>query len=185
MPNFQRYFPGAIIILSITATLAPAGLENRIPEDSTLIIPGKGAEKVLLGDDAGTLLRRRGTPDRIARFEQPKELFEHIYAMPMELKIPFDLIYYFRECSCTVFLYRDKVSAVAGVPASRVTDLPVELDGGIDLLILRYGNEGMIVKQKGKNKAYLFPNLGMALFDDEGDGSIDLYIVFPQREEMP
>jgi len=186
MSMFYRHlFLTALFTAATAAVFAAPGMEGRIPADPTLVIPGKGAEKVLLGEDAGSVIRRRGTPDRIARFDSREELFERVYAMPLELKIPYDMIYYYRERACAVFLHRGKVTAVAGIPDSRVTDLPADLDRGMENFILNYGNEGMLVKQRDRNRAYIFPRRGITLFDDGGDDDLDLYLIFTPGAAAP
>jgi hypothetical protein len=161
--------------------LAAQDLSSRLRDDETLVVPGRGAERLLIAEGADAVAARMGTPERIARFDVTGELFEKVYKMPADLKIPYDMIYYYRAKKCVVFLHQGKVSAIAGLSNSRVTDLPADLSRGVERFIFSYGNDGLAVAEKGRNRAYIYGRLGIALFDDGANDGIDMYLVFKAR----
>ncbi len=176
----------AIALVALCAFAAPAqDISSRLRDDETLVVPGKGAEKLLLADGADVVIGTLGTPERIARFDRAGDLFENVYSMRVDLKIPYDLVYYYQSKKCVVFIHGGKVSAIAGFSGGRITDLPADLSRGVERFILGYGNDGMAVKEKGHHRAYIFGKAGIAVFDDGADGSIDMFLVFKAQSTSP
>ena len=169
------------LILCTPVTIPAQDLSERLRADETLIVPGIGAEKLLLSDSAADVASRKGTPERIARFAATEELFTTIFNLPTELKIPYNMIYYYNENKCAIFFHDNRITAIAGLNTNRVTDLPSDLNRGMDSFIFNYGNQGMELKEKSANRACLYPERGIAVFDDGKDGRIDLYLVFPAK----
>lgn len=184
-PAAGHITPLICILLAFALSATAQDLAPRLLSDETLVIPGRGAEKLLIAEDAGAVAARLGTPERIARFGATGELFEKVYKMPVDLKIPYDMIYYYQAKKCVVFLHQGKVSAIAGLSNARVTDLPADLSRGVERFILNYGNAGMAVAEKGGNRAYLFGRLGIALFDDGANDGIDMFLVFKAQAPSP
>ncbi len=172
-----------VVLLIPAVTLPAQDLTQRLRSDETLIIPGIGAEKLLLSDSAAGVASLKGSPDRTARFRTTEEIFGTIYKLQTDLKIPYDMIYYYNEKKCVVFLHDSRVSAIAGFSSNRVTDLSVDLGKGMDNFIFSYGNLGMEIKEKASNRACLFAERGIAVFDDGRDGKIDMYLIFRAREK--
>ncbi len=179
LPQRKRTFAlHFFIVVSLLAIAASTDIQNRIIADETLIIPGLGAEKASLGESMGSIIARLGTPLRTAKIENAGEVFQTIFHVASEVKIPFDAIYYYGDERGIFFLHQNSVSAIAGNPKNRVTDSAVSLDKGIQNCIFHYGNEGLTIVPKGKHRAYFYFQKGIALFDDNSDDDIDLYVVF-------
>lgn len=175
------------IALSLLAA-ASADMQNRIIADETLIILGIGAEKASLGESASTIIARLGSPRRTAKAESNGEVFQTVFNLKADLKIPFDAIYYYGEGKGIFFFHQNALSAIAGGAKNRVTDQAVLLGKGVQQFIFHYGNAGLAIVPKGKHRAYCYFQKGIALFDDNGDDGIDLYVVFrpmiaPQGQE--
>ncbi len=166
------------IAAALLALAASSDMHNRIATDDTLIIPGIGAEKILLGETSETVIARRGAPLRTVKAETTGEVFQNIFNVKSDLKIPFDAIYYYGEGKGIFFLHMNIVSAIAGSARNRVTVDAVFLEKGVQQFIFHYGNEGLMTVPKGKHTAYCYPRKGIALFDDDGNDGIDLYMVF-------
>lgn len=165
----------AVFLLAGTAS---PDLHNRITSDETLIVPGFGAEKVALGENSGQIIARLGTPLHTVKAENRGEIFQTIFNVKADLKIPFDSIYYYGEGKGIFFLHQNAVSAIAGSPKNRVTYGAVSLDKGVQQFIFHYGNEELTIIPKGKHRAYCYFQKGIALFDDNSDDGADLYVVF-------
>jgi hypothetical protein len=170
------------IFLAATALLT-AGMPReevliKLRVDSTLVVPGNGAEEVVLGDTAAEVVRHKGHPGRVAGSRQVKDLFKDIYGQEVPVKILFEKILYYKSGQTAVFIGEGKAVAVAGYNRHRVTIDAVAIDSGIEHFIFNYGNEGLLLFSKGEHRLYVYPKRGIALADDGGDGTIDMYIVF-------
>jgi hypothetical protein len=137
-----------------------------------------GAEGILLGDTPRELAALPFGADKEASFDRAKDLFADIYPEKVNLKIPYSKIYYYEARRFAVFLYRETVTAIAGMNTARVTADSVGLENGIQHFMFNYGNEGLDVVMKNSHRLLIYRSLGIAVADDEGDGTIDMYIVF-------
>jgi hypothetical protein len=153
-------------------------VQNRLTADETLIVPGVGAEKCLIGEDIAALETRLGNPQRRVKHTKTEEVFQHIFAIPCEVKIPFDAIYYYGEGKGIFFLHHNTIAAIAGSAKNRVTSNAVSLEKGVQQFVFHYGNNQLTQMQKGRHRAYLYHRKGIAVFDDDGNDGINLYIVF-------
>lgn len=167
-----------ILVFPVFAIANSTDAQNRLIADETLIVPGIGAEKILLGDTAQTVIARWGAPVRTVKLSKTEETFENIFSIKTDLKIPFDAIYYYGDGKGIFFIHQNIVSAIAGNARSRVTADAVPLDKGVQQFIFHYGNESLMTVHKGKHAAYCYPRKGIAVFDDDGNDGIDLYVVF-------
>lgn len=60
-----------------------------------------------------------------------------------------------------------------------MTDEAVKLQDGADSFIINYGNSGLRIITEGSHRIYIYRDLGIAIFDDYGDDTIDMYLIFP------
>ncbi|MCX7678794.1 MAG: hypothetical protein N2316_06210 [Spirochaetes bacterium] len=170
----------ALILTCFSAVVygSSHNLSNRVQNDETLVIPGIGAEKVLIDDNKENVIARLGSPIRVVTFENAQEVFTTIFQLPPELHIPFEDIYYYGNEHGIIFFHKGNVSAIGGFAKKRVTHDGVSLENGIQRVIFHYGNEELLTLAKGKHRAYIYFQKGIALFDDNGDDGIDLYLIF-------
>jgi hypothetical protein len=175
-----------IVTLSVSQLLSQSTRDQRamIKADGSLVVPGIGAEKILLGEYAKEILTIKGYPDRIASFSERKELFAEIFELDSPVKIYFDKIYYYRSKDAIVFIENSIISSIIGLNSYRITDDAVNLNNGTEYFIFNYGNTGMRTLSKKENRIYLYEALGIAVVDDRNDNTIDMYIIFmrPKRE---
>ena len=159
-------------------------LENKIPGNRELIVPGIGAETVLLHqnitDVAGIF---SGYQYKLSKFKKIKDIFKDIYNIKISLNIQYDKIYHYDSRQCTFFSYKDKISAIIGLNSHRVTNDSVDLKRGIEYFVFHYGNKDMIIKKRGNHKIYIYYKIGIALIDDNSDNSIDMFIIFPVKKK--
>ncbi len=165
----------ALVALAQQSPVTPAMVRS----DTALIAPGMGAEGVLLGDTQKELAALSFSADKEASFDEPKDLFADIYGESVNLKIPYSKIYYYETRRFVVFMNRDAVTAIAGMNTGRVTADSVGLENGMQHFMFNYGNEGLAIVTKNPHRLLIYRSLGIAVADDEGDGTIDMYIVFP------
>lgn len=138
--------------------------------DSYLIVPGKSAEGYILGADiinnsSMTVLKEKKSISEIL----------NVNILP---ELRFDSVLYIRD-SHALLVKDNKIVAIAGLKiAKRVTSDAVLLSKGIDNFIMNYGNEGLKIVMSGNHKAYIYKDSGIAVFDDNNDNIIDMYLVF-------
>lgn len=155
---------------------------ERIARDETLIIPGVGSNGVILGEDINEIINRFGR--RNFRISQPggtRELFKEVFKVASATKIYFNSIYYNDERKSAACVYHDRVVAVIGFDDKCVTIDSVNMRNGIKSYIFHYGNRNLSVIRGGSNGIYIYPELGIAAFDDGMDDTIDMFIVFPSH----
>ncbi len=167
-----------ILAIPVLALETSPDVAHRITSDETLIIAGTGAEKALLGETAQAVIARRGAPLRMVTLSKNEEAFEHIFLVKTELKIPFDAIYFYGDGKGIFFLHHNTITAIAGSAKNRVTSDAVSLEKGVQHFVFHYGNDKLTQLTKGRHRAYLYLRKGIAVFDDEGNDGIDLYLVF-------
>lgn len=174
------------LLLSILLTLQGGVLlKEKLREDASLVAPGTGSEKIILGDNAETVIKIKGYPDSVAEFDNAKDLFSHVFRIDSSVKILFTKIYYYTAKKYVVFLNKNTVSALAGLGSSGITPEAINLERGIGYFIFGYGNNELAVLSKSGDrkgdKIYIYQELGIALADDGDDDVIDMYIVFPDH----
>jgi hypothetical protein len=137
--------------------------------DPYLVIPGKSAEGYCLGDkfegSVSVLSPVTGIISAVLNAENFPE-------------IKFDSVFYMKE-SFALFLKDKVIVAIAGFRIEKhVTSDAVLLSKGVDNFILNYGNSGLTIIAKGNHKIYLYKKSGIAVFDDNSDNIIDMFLVF-------
>jgi hypothetical protein len=172
------------LLLLITVGLLSAAPINKNPaeiirSDETLIIPGIGGERIVMGMNISDVISQNGCPEKIADFREGKELFEHIFKIDSPKKIRFDKIFYYKSNNYIVFFRNQMVSAVIGLNTNRITNEFVSLNSGVEYFIFCYGNSGLDLLKKDRNLIYIYSKFGIAIVDDNGDDKIDMYMVFP------
>jgi hypothetical protein len=89
----------------------------------------------------------------------------------------------YRRNRYALFTDNGIVQAVAGLsPADRITDDAVKLTDGADSFIMNYGNSGLNIVNKDGHRIYIYRKMGIAIFDDNSDDSIDMYLIFPPEK---
>jgi hypothetical protein len=153
--------------------------KEKILGDSALIAPGFGSEGIVLGEEMVKVAQRFGKSRfRISKPKMVNELFTHVFKVAGPVKIYFDTIYYNEDHKCAACVFRGNVVAVIGFENSRTTTDDVNIQSGADNFIFNYGNRNLKVLTGGMNKIYIYPELGIAVIDDNKNDTIDVYFVF-------
>ncbi len=172
----------SILLLFFLSSIANVPSETNLRNDYSLIVPGIGAERVLINDNVQRVVSLLGSPESVSRFDKTQELFKSVFEVESPKKIFFDRLYYYTQQKVIVLFQKGSVSGIIGLSSSRITTESVSLDKGVEYFIFNYGNNKLIVlsggAKKKRDKIYLFSNLGLAIGDDGDDDSIDFYIVF-------
>ena len=138
--------------------------------DKSLIIPGKSAEGYMLGE----LIEESVLSTCL---ENEKSISE-IMGIELFSDLKFDCISSDNKTS-VIFLKNGIIVAIAGVKTERrITSDGVLLSRGVDDFILNYGNSRLLNFSTGKHRVYLYKDSGIAIFDDNCDNSIDMYLIF-------
>lgn len=167
----MRTLPCLIIYsIFILSCASPKNSTNEI--DRNLVIPGKTAEGYNLGDRPENIKPvKAGTTDNIGK----------ILDLDCFSSIQFDSYVYNRDTS-VIFLHNGIITAIAGLKTERrITSDAVPLSRGIDNFILNYGNSGLVIKSRKKNKVYYYKIMGIAVFNDNNDNTIDMYLILPKQ----
>lgn len=173
-----------VIFCIFSVISSPGSLPEKIKTDINLIVPGVGAENASLKDESGILISIKGYPDSVSKFEETKDLFHHVFGIDSRIKIYFNRIYYYEKQKSVFFINDNIITAIAGMTNSRITSDSIALKKGIEYFIFGYGNNKLtvLIKSDDKNRGriYLYQENGIAVFDDEDDDIIDMYVVFPK-----
>lgn len=138
--------------------------------DRYLIIPGKTAEGYNLYDKITEDISKRGLTE--------KKKLSDIFDVEVLPDLQFENVVYVRD-SHALFLNNHMIVAIAGFKITkRVTSEAVLLSKGVDNFIINYGNDGLRIITHGRHKAYIYQETGIAVFDDNSDNAIDMYLVF-------
>lgn len=186
-----KYLLFLSVLLMITyATIIAAerltDARGKILQDGRLIVPGVGSNSMLLGEDIDDVIKHFGRKAfRISSPGGTGELFKQVFNVSSNTKIYFNSIYYNDDRKSAACVYRDRVVAIIGFDNDCITIDTVDLKNGINSYIFHYGNRNLSLIKGGANGIYLYPELGIAVADDGMDDTIDLYIVFPSRGDMP
>jgi len=151
-----------------------------IRKDSSLIIPGKGSERIMLGDSISSAQKFLSANSyTLSVYKNTKDIFNDIFQIKTAEKIFFDKIYHYTSSGVILFTCKKTVSAIAGLQNRKVTSDAVGIADGSDNFIFNYGNSGLEIKNRGRHVVYVYRSLGIAIFDDNNDNSIDMYLIFP------
>jgi len=157
-----------IVIVSIFACTSAD--KAAVKTDINLIVPGIRAE----GFDLGQEIRK----EDYKVYESRETNIADILGTDNFADIKFDSL--IRNGNASIlFLEKGVITAIAGLTIERrTTSDAVLLSRGIDNFILNYGNSGLSIV-KGKNHSiYIYKKSGIAVFDDNNDNTIDMYLIF-------
>ena len=138
--------------------------------DINLIIPGKTAEGYTLGD-------RVDNKSETVYLKDSEDVGD-LMNLDCFSELRFDSFIY-KNSTSVLFLNKGIIIAIAGLKIERrTTSDAVLLSKGIDNFILNYGNKGLSTFTIGSHRVYYYRELGIAVFNDDNDNSIDMYIIF-------
>lgn len=167
-----------LISLSIIAQDSEL-LIQRIYSDESLVIPGIGAEKIILHDNTAKLDKvYSGYNYKVAKVHKNEDIFKNVFKLNSGIKLQFNEIRYYKNNKVIVFIKNNIVEAIASLEMDRVTIDPIDLSQGVSNFILHYGNTDLQILKDGNNSAYAYTTKGIVLFDDNNDDVIDIYLVF-------
>ncbi len=138
--------------------------------DTDLIIPGKQAEGFLIDTtiESGSLRVYTAKNNDLSK----------ITTISLFSGLIFDSLA-FHDNSHILFIKNNTIIAIAGlVIEKKITSDAVLLSRGIDNFVFNYGNKDLVIFKIKDNTAYIYRNSGIAVFDDNSDNIIDMYIVF-------
>lgn len=168
----------AAIVICVLLQQNGINISERLSFDESLVLPGVGAEKMEIGKAVGQL-------DRVYKADQYKyvkvngaDLFQDVFHVRCDYHIRYTSIRYYKNSKAVFFINDSRIEAIAGLSNERVTDNMVELAKGAEYFIMNYGNKSLDRIKEGLNTIYIYPSLGIAVVDDDGDDSIDIFIVF-------
>lgn len=154
----------------MSCSTGPEETENK---DITLVIPGKYAEGFTLseaasGDERASMIDTTSMPEVLSSLGAGNQIPSFKFSRIIYLRNRYAL---FKENGIT--------QAIAGLsPAGRVTADAVKLTDGADSFIVNYGNSGLTIVNNESHRIYIYKKMGIAIFDDNSDDSIDMYLIF-------
>ena len=164
-------FKGTIIITCLVSVFSCTSADkSNIKRDINLIVPGKSAE----GFDLGQKIKKE---DYII-YESSETNISDILETDNVADIKFDSLVRNGNASI-LFLEKGIIAAIAGLTIERrTTSDAVLLSRGIDNFILNYGNSGLSIVKTKNHSIYIYKESGIAVFDDNNDNTIDMYLIF-------
>lgn len=155
------------------------GTTEMVIQDESLIVPGVGAERIILGGTTAQLEKwYAGDTFKNVVKDTSADVFRDVFKVKCGYSVPFNEIRYYTKNKASVFLLNLRVTAVAGNSNERVTSDSIELEKGVEYFIYSYGNKALKRIRDGNSSMYIYPDEGIAVFDDDNDDDIDLYLVF-------
>ena len=168
-----------VLSLILIITILNGGLIKKIKTDETIIVPGIGAEKIVIGENIATAYKvLNENKYKLSKFRKQKELFKEIFKIESNVKIYYDKIHYFNLKKVIIFSREGIITAIIGLRINRVTEESVSLDRGIDYFIFNYGNENIRQFSNDRGKIYISKKMGIALFDDNDNNKISMFLIF-------
>jgi hypothetical protein len=173
----------SLLLITMSDGMGQTITREKIINNSAIIYTGLGAQGIAIGEDIDAVSMRFGKSKfKISRPKQTSELFKDVFKMRCNVQIIFDSLYYNEEQKVTACAYRGKVKAIIGFDCNYMTSDSVNLKNGIANFIFHYGNRNLKQLRQGTNTIYAYPDLGIAVIDDNDNDSIDLYIIFSSPE---
>ncbi len=170
-------FVAVVVFASVPEKETRSKEASRVVSDSTLVVPGVGAEGVVLGMTLKEIKELKGEPRRVTEKKRWK-LFRDVFHLKEIADVPFDMMIEYGYPGITVGLKDSKVQFVIGQSQQRVTNSGVSLEKGVSYVIFQMGNEGLHILERTQKSLYMYRNRGVAFFDDGSNDSIDMYAVF-------
>ena len=167
------------VLLLASASVFAEGSAYRVRVDETIVVPGRGAERIVLDSGIEEVLQaRKGETPVVTDGVSGGDVFSTVFGIRGCGPLPFTKIYYYEKSGVAVFSIKGRVCAVAGLN-NRITDSGVDLQRGFEFFRFSYGNRGLYMQRRGGNTVCVYHETGIAVFDDDSDDDIDLYLVFP------
>jgi energy-coupling factor transporter transmembrane protein EcfT len=170
-----------LFILPIVTFADPGGNDYTalIRADRSLVVPGKGGEGILLGEDAsaavGSLTEDNFT---VSRFKNERDLYHDVFKIKSPHRILFDKIIYFPSLETVLLSLQGKISSIVGLSSRRITSDSIDLGKGIEYILFSYGNQRLFTRKNKNSAVYIYLDNGIAFVDDNSDNSLDMYILF-------
>lgn len=168
----MKYLLVLLILISNTNDIS-----KRIHSDRALVVPGKGANSIIINESAAIITKRLNTGLKIINQKKPLLLFKHIFKIKPPFDIEFNSLAYYKNDTIIIF-QNNKVISIIIFNSKRITTDMVELQKGIDSVLFHYGNSNMIKIVNGSHSLYIYKKMGIAFFDDKSDNTIDMTMVF-------
>ncbi len=163
-----------LFILSCsTSDINKSSFDYNDVSDKNLIMPGRSAEGFIIGEAIDSSILKS---DSLKSFDKDKS-FSEILDIDLFPDLNFNAVLYISNSS-SIFIKDGIITAIAGFKTERrVTSDGILLSNGIDSFILNYGNSHLVTNSKRNHRVYYFKELGIAVFDDNGDNSIDMFLI--------
>lgn len=159
------------------------GLKVKVIRDDQLIVPGFGAEQVLLGKDFSEITKQFKKDNyKIVQPPTKNNLLKHVFKTSIFNNIYFDRMYFFEKRGFVVLTQNQKVVALLSMNVQRVTIDSVDLHLGIKNFLDAYQKYNFKKNKLGNNTIYNSNRLGMGVVDDGNDNLLDMYYIFLKHD---
>ena len=178
----MKIFNVFFILIIFCNVNAETDLLEKIKQDDSFIVPGLGANRVLLDEDINYVIQRfKQHGFNISKPKKIAELFKDVFNLSSTTPIYFDTLYHNDENKFSLCVYQNKVVAVIGTNINKITIDFVDLNAGINNFIYHYGNKNLHQMRNGSHGIFYYPEKGIAVVDDNLNDTIDMYIIFMTR----
>lgn len=153
--------------------------ENLVRNDRSMVVPGKGGEGVLLGEESSAAEGRLTEKNfMVSRFRNKLDLYRDILNVELPFKIFFDKIIYFPDHKTVLLSFNGRINSIIGLNNRKITSDSIDLEKGIEYILFNYGNEHLLTLKNKNGTIYIYGKTGIAFVDDDSDNSLDMYILF-------
>ncbi len=174
----------AFIQVITQAQTGEKDIDKLIRKDRKLVVPGRGGEGVLIGEETSAAQGRlSGDNFTLSRFRIELDLYRDILKVESPHRIPFDRILFYPDLDTVLLSRKGCVNGIIGLNSMRITSDSVNLDKGLEYIIFNYGSESLVTLKKRKGTIYIYLNSGIAFIDDNSDNSLDMYILFKTEKQ--
>ncbi len=143
------------------------------------IYAGRSAGEIEIGMETGKALGLARAPAVSKVVEGNEKRFFMDVLKIKGVKGPlYDRLYYIQESGLVVISCRGRVAGIAVVSGKGLLEGAVSADRGIEPVLVFYGKEGRHVVKNGSHRGYFYLKRGIAFFDDDANGNVDMIVVW-------
>lgn len=171
-----------IVSFIFCTVFAETDLMEKVKQDDSFIVPGFGANKVVLEENINYAIQRfKHNSFKLSKPRKISELFKDVLKISSKIQIYFDALYYNAENKFSICVFNNSIVAIIGTNVNKITIDFVDLNNGVNNFIFNYGNKNLYQISNGSHAIYYYLIKGIAVIDDDSNDTIDMYIVFKGR----
>lgn len=167
------------VVLGMQESPVVLGLKVKIRRDDQLVVPGYGAEQVVLGISLGEVGAQFKKDDyKVVIPGKMNNFLKHVLRSPVYNKINFESMLFFNKRNFVLLMNKGVVVSVLSMNVQRVTIDSVDIHNGVRNFLKSYRSYKFNKSRFGQNTMYHCNRLGIGFVDDGNDDDIDMFYIF-------